>query len=73
MDKRYGYLCLMRPPMPGSVPRDGLISASFDEGVSARSGHRYCGTVVYGRELSAAEIEGYELEKTVLYEPSAGR
>ena len=63
---RYGYLCLMRPPMPGAVPRDGLIQCEDKEGRSMESGHHYWGRVVYNRELTEDEVRHYELEPAAL-------
>ena len=55
------YRCLMRPPMPGAVPREGLNAVWFDEGETP-SGHHYWGTAVYIRELTEEEISHYDLE-----------
>lgn len=57
------YLCLMRPPGPGAVPRDGLESVDFRERKTL-SGHHSWGMAVYTRELTEEEIRHYELEKT---------
>ena len=65
-ERSCGYLCLMRPPYPGAVPRDGLVQVDFREGTSMESGHRYWGRVVYNRELSPEEVADYELERTAL-------
>lgn len=64
--KRYGYLCLMRPPVPGAVPRDGLVRCDDVGGYSKESGRHYWGRVVYDRELTEAEAEHYDLEPTAL-------
>lgn len=63
-EKYYGYLCLMRPPMPGAIPRDGIIHVGFDEGESTKSGHHYWGYAVYNHELSIEEQNHYDLEPT---------
>jgi len=34
------YYFLLRPPMPGAMPREGLTEVGFDEG-QAPSGHFY--------------------------------
>ena len=60
--KGYVYLALMRPPMPGAVPRAGLIHCDCEEGI-APSGHHYWGRAVYDRELTEKEVYDYELEK----------
>lgn len=62
----YGYLCLMRPPCPGAVPREGLIQSDGRVGYSMSSGHHYLGRVVYDRELTEDEIRHYDLEPTPL-------
>lgn len=64
-ERFYGYLCLMRPPYPGAVPRDGLERVDFKEG-RAPSGHFYWGRAIYSRELREEEIEHYDLEKATL-------
>ena len=61
----YGYLCLMRPPMPGAVPRDGLTHCEEKDDYSI-SGHHYWGRVVYNRKLTEDEIRHYDLEPTAL-------
>jgi len=61
----YGYALLMRPPMPGSVPRDRLVSCS-DVCGTAPSGHSTWGYAIYSRKLTAQEITHYELEELPL-------
>lgn len=61
--ERYGYLCLMRPPMPGAIPRDGLVECDAEEGVSAASGHHYWGRAIYSRRLTDEEVKHYDLEQ----------
>ena len=65
-ERSCGYLCLMRPPMIGAVPKRGLVQVDFREGASMESGHHYWGRVVYNRELSPEEVADYELERTAL-------
>ena len=60
-NKKWVYLCLMRPPMPGAVPREGLDSVDFREGKTP-TGHHYWGQAVYARKLTAEEIMHYDLE-----------
>ena len=62
----YGYLCLMRPPMPGAVPREGLLQCKGKEGHSRESGHHYWGLAFYDRELTPEEIRHYDLERASL-------
>lgn len=59
----YPYRCLMRPPDPGAVPRDGLEYVDYKAGTTL-GGHHFWGTAVYNRELTQQEIADYELEKT---------
>lgn len=61
----HAYYCLMRPPTPGAVPRDGLDRVDYKEGRSL-SGHHYWGRVIYTRPLTDEEVLHYELEKTAL-------
>ena len=56
------YYFLMRSPMPGAMPREGLTEVGFDEG-QAPSGHFYWGWAEYNRELTAEEVSHYDLEK----------
>lgn len=56
----YTYLCRMRPPEPGSVPRKNLKEVFTDEYVW--NGRVYWGRVVYDRKLTAEEETEYELE-----------
>lgn len=58
---RWLYRCVMRPPSPGAVPRDGLINCDFTEWVDLHGKH-YWGRVVYNRRLTKKEIADYELE-----------
>lgn len=63
---RYGYLCLMRPPMPGAVPKEGMVGCDAREGYSMDSGHHYWGHVTYDRKLTREEVNHYDLELTSL-------
>lgn len=63
--KVWAYLCLMRPPMPGAIPMDGLDFVDFRGGKSL-SGHHYWGHAVYFRKLTDEEINHYDLEETAL-------
>ena len=58
--KQYTYRLLMRPPAPGTVPREGLLEAADRE--SWQNGKHYWGSVTYNRELTKEEVEHYELE-----------
>ena len=63
--EQYGYYCLMRPPGPGAIPRDGLDWIDFKEGYTL-SGHHYWGRAVYKRRLTEEEVNHYDLEETAL-------
>lgn len=64
-EERFAYLCLMRPPTPGAIPRDGLEMVDFKEGQS-RTGHHYWGHAFYNRKLTEEEMRHYDLEETAL-------
>ena len=55
------YAFLMRPPMPGAMPRDGLIECKEICG-TAPSGHHAWGWADYSRYLTGDEISHYDLE-----------
>lgn len=59
----YPYRCLMRPPDPGAIPKDGLSYVEYKEGWTL-CGHHFWGTAVYTRKLTTEEIEHYDLEPT---------
>lgn len=59
----YWYYMTQRPPAPGAMPKRGLIKSYEYEGrlfVEA-IGRKAWGSVVYDRELTAEEIDDYEL------------
>lgn len=58
---RERYATLYRPPMPGAIPREGLLEVGFDE-ITAPSGHHAWGWAEYNHKLSETEIRLYELE-----------
>ena len=58
--KQYYYFLRMRPPEPGAVPREGLISCTDRE--IWYDGIRYWGEAIYSRELSREECNHYDLE-----------
>lgn len=56
----YRYLCRMRPPAPGSIPKrnlHGFVSAR----INIRDGGQVYGMVDYTEPLTDEEIEMYEL------------
>lgn len=61
------YAFLMRPPMPGAMPREGLIECMEIRG-SAPSGHSAWGWADYNRRLTDKEINDYELEYVMSFE-----
>ena len=59
----YRYLCTMRPPMPGGIPK-GAIAVSYEETYAEDAGghlHHIWGAVEYDRELTVEEECDYEL------------
>lgn len=63
--QEWAYRCLMRPPVPGAIPREGLDRVDYREG-NTLSGHYYYGTVTYTRKLADWEIRHYDLEEIAL-------
>ena len=61
MEKRYSYLTLSRPPMPGGIPRAGLVETQEFDQREARYGKMCWGIAVYDRPLTEKEIDEYEL------------
>lgn len=63
--KVYRYYCRFRPPMPGAIPREGLVNiASFDypQEFTGKKGRVGCwGWAEYSRPLTEKEIHDYEL------------
>lgn len=62
MTEFYRYALPYRPPMPGAIPRDGLVCAvDMDEFCEAVNHHVY-GYAIYSRKLSTDELRQYEIE-----------
>lgn len=57
----YRYGLLMRPPVPGALPKLGLMACEEVDG-KAPSGHHIYGTADYSEMLFDEEVEAYELE-----------
>ena len=58
----YKYYCIMRPPMPGVIPKGAMEVMTFRERRYVPEIDRMAwGYVVYTRELCYAEINEYEL------------
>lgn len=55
------YATLMRPPMPGAIPREGLLQIKDIEGYTPTKHHAW-GWAEYNRYLTEEEIRHYELE-----------
>lgn len=63
MSKRYVYYMLMRPPMPGAMPKDGLEDMNdFGDKMYVREINREAwGKLIYKRRLSDEEVWNWEL------------
>ena len=71
------YYMIMRPPMPGAMPRDGLLwTKEFDSRQMVQTGQggprmgsagprMAWGKAVYCRELTAEEMDDYEMMPAV--------
>jgi len=57
----YRYYCRLRPPMPGAIPRDGLVRTADFDWPQSFNGVAAWGWAEYDRELSAGEVADYEL------------
>lgn len=63
MSKRYVYYMMMRPPMPGAMPIDGLVDLKdFGDKAYVREIDREAwGKLIYMRKLSDQEVYNWEL------------
>ena len=59
--KVYRYYCRFRPPMPGAVPREGLVHVGSYDYPQSFNGIGAWGFAEYDRELTPKEINDYEL------------
>ena len=59
--KVYRYYCRFRPPMPGGIPRKGLVNTGEYDYPQTFGGVSAWGFAEYDRELTAKEIDDYEL------------
>lgn len=59
MENSYFYYCTQRPPIPGSVPKAGLIGTLTSDKILR--GREVYAVVEYDRRLTADEISDYEL------------
>lgn len=59
--KVYRYYCRLRPPMPGSIPKNGLVRTADFDWPQSFDGVGVWGWAEYNRELSEKEISDHEL------------
>ena len=59
--KVYRYYCQFRPPMPGAIPRDGLVNIADFDYPQSFNGISAWGWAEYSRPLTDDEIYHYEL------------
>ena len=59
--KVYRYYCRFRPPMPGGIPREGLVHTGEYDYPQTFNGVGAWGVAEYDRELTEKEIDDYEL------------
>lgn len=57
----YRYYCPFRPPMPGAIPRLGLLRVGDHDDVMCKGSTEYWGFAEYERPLTEQEIKDYEL------------
>lgn len=62
--KVYRYYCRFRPPMPGAIPKQGLVNLTSFDYRQSYDGIECWGWVEYDRELTKDEINDYELAKS---------
>lgn len=59
--KVYRYYCQFRPPMPGAIPRDGLVNIDDYDYPQSFNGISAWGFAEYSRPLTEKEVHDYEL------------
>lgn len=59
--KVWRYYTEYRPPMPGAIPREGLVRAYSYDYKQSFNGRGAWGFAEYSRELTEKEISDYEL------------
>lgn len=59
--KVYRYYCPFRPPMPGAIPRRGLVRACEYDNKQCIGGVGAWGFAEYDRQLTEKEVSDYEL------------
>ena len=63
--KVYRYYTLYRPPMPGAIPREGLVHTADFDYKQSYNGIGCWGWAEYSRPLTEKEITDYELAESV--------
>lgn len=61
MKKVYRYYTRFRPPMPGAIPREGLVLVHGYDDRQLVDGVSAWGYVEYDRPLTEKEVRDYEL------------
>lgn len=61
----YRYYCQYRPPMPGAIPREGLVNVAEYDYPQSFNGIRAWGYVEYDRKLTDKEVYSYELAPSI--------
>ena len=59
----YRYYCLYRPPMPGAIPRKGLVDIHEYDTKQNLGTFPAWGYADYDRKLSDDEVRNYELKE----------
>lgn len=59
--KVYRYYTQFRPPMPGAIPREGLVQTADFDYKQSFNGIGAWGWAEYSRELTDKEVSDYEL------------
>lgn len=59
--KVYRYYCPFRPPMPGAIPRRGLVRTCEYDYKQCIGGVGAWGFAEYDRQLTEQEVSDYEL------------
>ena len=62
--KVYRYYCRFRPPMPGAIPRQGLVRTFAYDYKQSIGGIGAWGFAEYDRPLTDQEVDQYELAES---------
>lgn len=66
----YKYYCLMRPPMPGGVPKDTVEAWDYGDRILVpENGKLVWGHILSRRKLSTGEVLEYELMESTEDKP----